>query len=121
VSDELQATKIKAGQMLSKFVKEIADETTELVKDPATGEDRMATKAEALARLMWKGALGYTEIDVKTGKEIIRKPDKTFIGMIWDRVEGRVVPVVDKDKGQKASLADRVGDQAKRRLNTLAE
>lgn len=109
-----------AEKMLSKWVKEIADEVTEAVKDPDTGETRMATKAEAIARIMWQGALGYTETDVKTGKGVVHKPDKTFIGMIWDRVEGRVVPVVDKDKGQKASLADRVSDQAKRRLNTIA-
>lgn len=119
MSDELLAVKIKAGMMLSKYIKAIADEVTEMVKDPQTGEDRMATKAEALARLIWTGALGFTEIDIKTGKEIIRKPDKTFIGIVLDRVEGRVVPVADKDKDKKASLADRVGDQAKRRLNSL--
>ena len=120
MSDELQTAKIKAGTLLSKWVKEIADEMTEAVVDPVTGESRMATKAETIARIMWKGALGFTEVDIKTGKDMVHKPDKTFIGMIWDRVEGRAVPVADKDKDKKASLADRVGDQAKRRLNTLA-
>ena len=51
----------KAGRLLSAFIRQIAEEQTEMVKDPETGEDRMASKAEALARLIWKKALGYTE------------------------------------------------------------
>lgn len=118
----------KAGKLLSKFVKEIADEETELVHDPETGGDRMATKAEALARYMWKAALGFTEEEevYKEGKKvgiksIKKKPDKTFITMIWDRLEGRVIPTADKDKDNKATIADRISEQGKIRLNAMNE
>lgn len=112
------AKKTKAGKLLSKYVKDIADEETELIQDPIAG-DRMGSKAEALARLMWKNALGFTEVDSKTQKEVVKKPDKTFISMIWDRLEGRVIPTADKDKDNKATIADRISEQAKIRLNAL--
>jgi hypothetical protein len=120
--------KEKAGTLLSKFIKEIAEETTESVQDPQTGEERAVTKAEVLARAIWQGALGWTEtvevVDKKgavTGtKEKVHGPDKTYVNIILDRMEGKAPQGTEKDKNQKASLADRVSEQAIRRLNVLA-
>lgn len=120
--------KIKAGTLLSKFIKEIAEEATESVKDSQTGEDRAATKAEALARAIWQGALGWTEVvevtdkkgNVAGTKEKIHGPDKTYVNIVLDRMEGKVPQGTEKEKGQKASLVDRISDQAKKRLNMLA-
>ena len=56
----------KAGQLLSQFIRSIALEETELIKG-ADGEDQMASKAEALARLMWQRALGYVEQRIEKG------------------------------------------------------
>ena len=126
--DIVSDPKVKAGTLLSKFIKEIADENTELVKDSKTGEDREATKAEALARIIWKGALGWVDVEevtdkkgVVTGtKEKRYYPDKTYVNIILDRMEGKAAMGTEKDKGQKASLVDRISDQAKKRLNVLA-
>jgi len=119
--------KIKASTLLSKFIKEIADENTELVKDSKTGEGREATKAEALARIIWQGALGWIETEdvIKKGeivgtKEKIHGPDKTYVNIILDRMEGKAAMGTEKDKGQKVPLVDRISDQAKKRLNMLA-
>lgn len=118
-----------AGKLLSKFIREIA---SEIHDDPiirAKGEDAvMLTKAEALARHMWKAALGWEEnVDVyKNGVKVgirpeVHKPDKTFIGMIWDRMEGRAAMIDAKSGSDKASLADKVSAQGKKRLDQIAK
>jgi len=112
--------KTKAGKLLSQFLKEIAQEKTELVKD-ANNEDQMATKAEALARKIWHMALGWKEVQIEDGKpvEYVYKPDKAMMMLVFDRTEGRVSTSVSG--GQKLSTAKRVTEQSKKRLNELVE
>jgi len=104
--------KTKAGMLLSKYIKEIADEQTEMLKreDTNEDEDRMATKAEALARVIWKHALGYKETISKVNaagatitatKDV--KPNTVYIGMILDRTEGRA-PLMADGKDGKLSI-----------------
>jgi len=122
--------KVAAGKLLSKFIREIAEEIHDNPLVKAIGEEAvMVTKAEALARYMWKAALGYSEdMDMldKQGKKIgirpeFHRPDKTFIGMIWDRMEGRAAMIDAKGGSDKASLADRVSEQGKKRLSQIAK
>jgi len=110
----------KAGMLLSQFIRTIALEKTELSK--IDGEDQMVTKAEALARLVWKKALGYVEQRVEEGNliDIKHSPDKTMIGLLWDRMEGRA-PLMNPDKKDRRSIADRVSEQGKKRSNKIAE
>lgn len=110
--------KQRAGRLLSSHLRKIAQEETQLVKDPETG-DRMATKAEALARLMFDMALGYTAVDAKSGLETVHAPDRGMISQIWDRIEGRAGPVNDTD-AKKRSLPRKVSDENKKRLNNMA-
>ena len=116
----------KAGKLLSSFIRQIAGEVTEFVKDP-DGEDRMVTKAEKLARIMWKEALGCEEEQdvykdgVKTGtKKITHRPDKSMIGLLWDRIEGRA-PLMSTDDGRKLSAAERVTEQGKKRIGKAGD
>jgi len=111
----------KAGQLLSQFIRSIALEETELIKG-ADGEDQMASKAEALARLMWQRALGYVEQRIEKGGlvDITHPPDKVLMSMIFDRMEGRA-PLMNPEKGNKRTIADRVSEQGKKRLNKLAK
>jgi len=122
----------KANQILTQFIREIAEEEHERVEtvDEKTGDFRVVTKGEALARLIWKSALGYVEqidiVDKQTGKVVGKKPmyfppDKTYVTMIFDRLEGKV-PIVEAEKdGGKASVADKISGQTKSRLNKLAK
>ena len=121
--------RIRAGMMLSRKLREIANEQTELYgNDPDTGNPRLVTKAEALARRMWELALGFEEevviTDSKTGKpKIIRKvhkPDNAMIAMIFERIEGRV-GVPESDRGKKQPLSEKVNDQVRQRINALAK
>jgi len=121
--------KVIAGKLLSRFIREIASEIHDDPIVKARGEEAvMLTKAEALARYMWKAALGWEEsVDVyKNGKKIgikpeVHKPDKTFISMIWDRMEGRAAMIDVKGGSDKTSLVDRVSAQGKKRLNQIAK
>jgi len=119
--------KTKAGMLLSKYIKEIADEATELLKKEDTGEDedRMATKAEALARTIWKLASGFDEVIVKIDKDGKRTettkrhgPNSTYVGIVLDRTEGRA-PLLASDKDAGIAIADRVSAEGKNRINNI--
>ena len=79
------------------------------------------TRLQALALLIWQKALGWKEVDPKTGTEIIHSPDRGFITMIYDRLDGRVAPAVADAGKKKATLSDKVAEQSKKRLNILAQ
>ena len=112
----------KAGMLLSQFIRSIALEQTELIKG-VDGEDRMASKAEAIARLTFKKALGYTEEirhDDGTMEKIVHPPDRWAIALLWDRMEGRA-PLMNPEKKDRRSIADRVSEQGKKRSNKIAK
>ena len=112
--------KTKARKLLSQYLKEIAQEKTELVKDE-NNEDQMATKAEALARKIWNMALGWSEVQIEGGKpvETHHAPDKAMMMLVFDRTEGKVSS--STDGSQKLTTAKRVTEQSKNRLNELVE
>lgn len=121
--------KVVAGKLLSKFIREIANEICDDPIIKARGEDAvMLTKAEVLARYMWKVALGYQEDEdiykngVKVGmKPVIHKPDKWAIDRIYDRMEGRVGAADLKGDSDKALLADKVSGLGAKRVNQIAK
>ena len=117
----VKGTKQRAGLILSSFMRTIAEEVTELVT--VDGEDKMVSKAEALVRMTWKHALGYTE-KVKNGQGVLvdleHKPDRVYANMLYDRIEGRVA-AVEPGKKEKRTVADKVGDQSKKRINAIAK
>jgi hypothetical protein len=129
-ADSEHGKKVAAGKLLSKFIKEIASEICDDPVIKAKGEEAvMLTKAEAVARYIWKVALGWEgteDILGKDGKKIGIKPvkywpDKWAINMIWDRMEGRVGQADAKAGSDKASLADKVSEQGKKRLSQIAK
>ena len=116
----IKGAKQRAGLILSSLLRSIAEEVTELAV--IDGEDKMVSKAEALARLTWKHALGFTEKRMNDSGiecEIIHLPDRIYATMLYDRLEGRVA-AVDEGKKEKRTVADKVGDQNKKRLNKIA-
>ena len=129
-ADSEHGKKIAAGKLLSKFIKEIASEICDDPVIKAKGEEAvMLTKAEAIARYIWKAALGWEEsVDMldKQGKKTgirpeYHRPDKWAINMIWDRMEGRVGQADAKAGSDKASLAERVSEEGKKRLGQIAK
>ena len=106
----------KASRLLSRYIREIANEAVMPMEDAAAENGiRMATRAEALARKLWQMAEGYTEtID---GKTKVHPPDRNIIAILLERMEGRVPTIDAKDQKPKASVAERVGDQSRNRMN----
>lgn len=102
---------------VTRYLRELATEA-ETISDDGT----MLTKAEVLARLLWRKALGWTEQrrtkdDVV---EIIHQPESWAINLVYDRLEGRV-PQQLTDESEIPTVAERVGDLAKARMNKLAQ
>ncbi len=120
--------RVSAGMILTKCLREIAAEKTEVGGLDSAGKNRMITKTEALARVMFKLALGYEEeidsFDKKTNKlkriKKIFRPDSTMIAMVYDRLEGKVATDTDNTK-KKQPLSSKVSEAAKQRVNKLAE
>lgn len=112
----------RAGKLLSSYIRQIAEEQTEMVQDPKSGEDTMVTKAEALARLIWKKALGYKEVTIKNGSpiETFYHPDKYLMTLLFDRMEGRA-PLVIGEGGDKMTVAERISEQGKKRVNEILD
>ena len=122
--------KVAAGKLLSKFLREILNEEYDDPIVKAKGEEAvMMTKAEVIARHIVRAATGYTEdVDVldkdgkKTGiKPVYHRPDKAYIGLIYDRLEGRASMMDVKGGSDKASLADKVSEQGKKRLGQIVK
>jgi hypothetical protein len=114
--------------MLSRYLRQIANEKTESdgSLNPGDGRVRMMSKAEALARQIWRLALGWKE-DVKVEKDgkvkMVEKhhpPDPKFVDIVLDRIEGKVA-AQGEDKVKKQPLSERVSDLAKRKLNAMVE
>jgi len=108
---------IKARNLLTRFIRQIAQEKV-AIDDKDIAAQRVVTKAEALARIVWRGALGYIEID--DGKRIVHQPDKGFIHLIYDRIEGKV-GTADETRKQEVKIPDRISEIAKARANKLVE
>ena len=116
----IKGAKQRAGLILSSMMRSIAEEETELGGTKI--DPKMISKAEALARLVWNKALGYTDQRM-IGSELVdveHSPDRVYVGMLLDRLEGRVA-AVEPGKKEKRTVADKIGDQNKKRLNTIAK
>ena len=111
-----------AGKLLSRYIRIIAEEESEVIF--VEGEDRMATKAEAMARKMWKIALGWTETvipgDGAMPYEVEHAPDQKMMALLYDRMEGRAQAATEDD-ASRPSAAAKVTEQSKSRIAQAGE
>jgi len=109
---------MKDGRLLSKYIRRIAEENTEFLKaDSPSEDDRMGTKAEALARNLWKLALGWEEVIVTEtdSKRVVHPPDAKIAFLLMDRMEGRAPTAVD-DTDDRPSAAKKISEQGLKRI-----
>jgi hypothetical protein len=114
-----QGERIKAGQLLTRYIKEIANEETEV--SPDSQFPKMITKAEALARLIWKHALGFKDKEINdkgVETEIRVKPSLAHQNIVLDRIEGKIGVVGDSGEGG-TPLHQRVSAEGRKRINSL--
>jgi len=110
-------SRAKASKLISKYLTEMAEIQDAFLKD-SNGEDRMCTRAEALGNIIWKNALGYEEIR-EGGVTVVHGPSLSYMKILLERIEGRVTDV--SATKSKKSIADRVKDTTKSKLNKMAE
>ena len=82
------------------------------------------TRAEMLAMVVWKKALGWTDPAKKQGdvvlvKEVIHKPESWAIQLIYERIEGKAPQAVPDAKG-RLTAAEKVGELARSKFNAEA-
>jgi hypothetical protein len=110
---------MKNGRLLSKILRMVGEEETELLLgESPTDDDRMVTKYEAMARKMWRQALGYEETivyDDGPSKKVMHQPDMKVAKELMDRVEGRA-PTAVEDSDTRPSTAKRVTDEGLKRI-----
>ena len=87
---ENHAKKIAAGKLLSKFIREIAEEIHDDPIIKARGEDAvMLTKAEALARYMWKAAeKGNVTMMIWLSKNLLGMHEPIIIEPVREEAKG---------------------------------
>jgi hypothetical protein len=113
MAEQKRNLKIPTGAILSKYLRCLAleIETVDEQGDPVT-------KAQALAMLVWKHALGFKDRDDK-GKESFHKPETWAIELLYNRIEGRIPIAVVEESGR--SLTEKVSDLGKARINSLSK
>ena len=92
------------------------------------GQVELVTAGEKLAELIFKDALGYTELVEEPGdvpgtmveKHIVHKPQAWAKQFIWDRLEGKTPMALPDDKGG-LTAADRVEELQRDTINSVTE
>jgi len=108
--------KQRAGKLLSEYIRGIGDERTELVDiviSPDKCERQLVSKAEAMAREIWKEAIDGDDDKLKL----------EYRKLIIDRIEGKVgtgLTGADIDHPGR-NVPDRVSDISRDRLNQMAK
>ena len=113
----MSSKNIKAGRLLSKFIRQVAEET-KFVKGEGSDDDRMVSRAELLAREMWRIAEGWTEIVLLgdgTTKDVVHPPDPKMMTVLMDRIEGRC-GTVQEDEVTRPTAAAKISEQGKKRI-----
>jgi hypothetical protein len=85
----LSTDRVAAGQLLSKFLRDVGNETETIIVE---GQQYVASKAEILARRLWLMANGGTEEFTNEKGEVEKRtyvPDRKVMELVFTRIEGR--------------------------------
>lgn len=111
-----------------KFTKELTELLNKIGSEAHTmnNDGEVITKNEALIKLLWDTALGYTEMamvesgkDKGTMREVKHKPQKWAMELIYNRKEGGLANTSDVNESG-ISAAKQVRQLAKDRSNKMA-
>lgn len=120
--------KSKTSKLLTGHLNKILKEKYE-VPVIVKGKEVFVTKGEALARQMVSAAIGYVETMStfdKNGEpsgtmQVVHAPDRNIAKEILDRVEGRVATTDAKEEDNRPTIADKVTEINKDKLNKMAK
>lgn len=106
---------------LTKLLEEIGAETYEIPYVDASHTIRPITRDQALARQIWRRALGYEEETKNTDgtvRHIICPPDPKMQQFIIERREGKIVQPPDE---KSITALERIDELVKQQLNAAAK
>ncbi len=110
-------SRAKANRLVSKYLSDMAKLEDACIDD---GEEaRMCMRAEKLADIIWRNALGFRELNPETNVETIHPPSLSYMKILLERMEGKVQDV--SATKSKKSIADRVAETTKQKINDIAE
>ena len=104
------------SKKLTESLRELSAEAHDLAEDGG-----MLTKGEALARLLWKKALGWnepSEDDEGQRSMIFHEPASWAIQLVYDRLEGKS-PQAPSEETERITAAEKVRELAVARINAL--
>jgi hypothetical protein len=113
--------KARAGQLLSGYLRAIGTECDQVIlpdtpKGCTPGMPKMVSKAEALARHIWKKALQWTDDD-----GVAHEPDLNYVRIVLERIEGKVGTVEQEKDPNRETVPEKVSRLGVERLNRMAE
>jgi len=109
--------KVKAptGAILSKYLRMLALDIETMDED-----GNLVTKAQALAALVWKHALGFEEQNPDDpDKKVQHRPATWAVDLLYNRIEGKI-PLAVVEEGAH-SLTERVSDMGKAKINAISD
>lgn len=113
-------SKQKLNRLLSDKLYQIGEEMHSTIADE-NGNLQAINNLEALARSVWTYALGREE-KLKDGKIKKHLPSQWAIGVLFDRLEGKVMPQSTPDKEKDMpTAAEKVSELGRDKLNDLVE
>lgn len=107
--------KVPSKTLLTRHLRELAGSLSDQIGD----DGNALTKAEALAKVLWERAIGWTETD-DAGKKTEHKPEPWAVSLVYERLEGRC-PTAEDVGGSKGTIADKIGELSKTKINRLTE
>ena len=114
MAQKKKKVKVPTGAVLSKYLRMLVLDI-ETIND----EGDPITKAQALATLVWKHALGFEEQDPDDpDKKILRRPATWAVDLLYNRIEGKI-PLAVVEEGAH-SLTEKVSDMGKAKINALS-
>lgn len=102
------------SRQLTKHLREFANDVETM------DGDRVITRGEALALLLWKMALGFEAEDPETKTIRHYKPQAWAIQLVYERLEGKTPQALVDDQAH-IIIADKVSELVQHRLNQQAE
>ncbi|MEN6335906.1 MAG: hypothetical protein ABFE01_16760 [Phycisphaerales bacterium] len=110
----------RAGRLLSEYIRAIGTETDQVVQDEVPqgctpGMPRMVSKAEALARHIWRNALPRTDDDGTR-----HEPDIRYIHIVLERAEGKAGTVEQEKTDTRESVPDKISRINAERINRIS-
>jgi hypothetical protein len=113
--------KARAGALLSGYLRAIGTECDQVIIEDSPrgcppGAPKLVSKAEALARHIWKKALPFTD-DEGTKHE----PDLNYVRIVLERVEGKAGTMETEKENTRETVPEKVSRLGVERLNRMAE